>query len=129
MFKANDTRGWHDRLPKDQFDIAMGLARESKKLQPEVYFQKKKMIHATRGKRLEKNMEQKRRKDMNLVLKKERLVKQMEKLGWLCCSKEPAEKYLKKLKTEKEKKSALKNQLGLSQKVLGVNCDKSVFFL
>ena len=30
------------------------------------------MIHATRAKRLEKNMEEERRKDMNLVLKKER---------------------------------------------------------
>ena len=34
--------------------------------------QKKNMIHATRAKRLEKNMEEERRKDMNLVLKKER---------------------------------------------------------
>ena len=33
----------------------------------------------------------------------------------------------KKLKTGKEK-SALKHQLDLSQKVLGVDCDKSVFF-
>ena len=64
------------------------------------------MIHATREKRLEKNMEEKRRKDMNLVLKKEWLLKETEKVGGLCCSKEPAEKYLKKLKTEKEKKSA-----------------------
>ena len=39
------------------------------------------MIHATRAKRLEKNMEEKRRKDMNLVLKKERLVKEIEKVG------------------------------------------------
>ena len=38
MFTANNTRGWCDRLPKDQFDIAMGLARESKKLLGEVYF-------------------------------------------------------------------------------------------
>ena len=87
------------------------------------------MIHATREKRLEKNMEEKRRKDMNLVLKKEWLLKETEEVGGLCCSKEPAEKYLKKLKTEKEKKSALKNQLGFSQKVLGADCDKTVFFL
>ena len=39
------------------------------------------MIHATRAKRLEKNMEEKRRKDMNLGLKKERLVKEIEKVG------------------------------------------------
>ena len=38
MFTTNNTRGWCDRLPKDQFDIAMGLARESKKLLGEVYF-------------------------------------------------------------------------------------------
>ena len=83
MFTANNTRGWRDRLPKDQFDITMGFARESKKLQREVYFKKKKknMIQATRAKRLEKNMEEKRRKDMNLVLKKERLVKEIEKVG------------------------------------------------
>ena len=85
MFTANNTRGWRDRLPKDQFDITMGFARESKKLQREVYFKKKtkkkNMIHATRAKRLEKNMEEKRRKDMNLVLKKERLVKEIEKVG------------------------------------------------
>ena len=41
MFTANNTRGWRDRLPKDQFDITMGFARESKKLQREVYFKKK----------------------------------------------------------------------------------------
>ena len=41
-------------------------------------------------------MEEKRRKDMNLVLKKERLVKEIEKVGGgLCCSKEPAEEHLK----------------------------------
>ena len=28
MFTGNNTRGWHDCLPKDQFDIAMGFARE-----------------------------------------------------------------------------------------------------
>ena len=42
---------------------------------------------------------------MNLVLEKERLVKEIEKVGGLWCSKEAAEKYLKKLKTEKEKKN------------------------
>ena len=66
------------------------------------------MIHATRAERLEKNMEERRRKKMNLVLEKERLVKEIEKMGGLCCSKEAAGKYLKKLKTEKEKKSTLK---------------------
>ena len=40
-----------------------------------------------------------------LVLKKEWLLKETEEVGGLCCSKEPAEKYLKKLKTEKEKKN------------------------
>ena len=66
---------------------------------------------------------------MNLVLEKERLVKEIEKMGGLCCSKEAAEKYLKKLKTEKEKKSALKIQLGFRQKVVGVDFDKSFFFV
>ena len=47
-------------------------------------------------------------------------------MGGLWCSKEAAGKYLKKLKTEKEKKSALKIQLGFRQ-VLGVDCDKSLF--
>ena len=53
------------------------------------------MIHATRAERLEKNMEERRRKKMNLVLEKERLVKEIEKMGGLWCSKEAAEKYLK----------------------------------
>ena len=66
---------------------------------------------------------------MNLVLEKERLAKEIEKVGGLWCSKEAAENYLKKLKTEKEKKSVLKIQLGFRQKVLGVDCDKSLFFL
>ena len=39
------------------------------------------MIHATRAERLEKSMEDKGRKEMNLVLKKERLVKEIEKVG------------------------------------------------
>ena len=87
------------------------------------------MIHATRVERLEKNMEEKRMKETNLVLEKEKLVKEIEKLGGLWCCKEAAEKYLKKLKTEKEKKSALKIQLGFRQKVLRVDCDKSLFFV
>ena len=83
------------------------------------------MIHATRAERLEKNMEVKRRKEMNLVLEKERLVKEIKKVDGLWCSKDAAaENYLKKLKTEKEKKS-LKFQLGFRQKVLGADCDKS----
>ena len=49
---------------------------------------------------------------MNLVLEKERLVKEIEKVGGLWCSNKVAEKYFKKLKTEKEKKSVLKIQLG-----------------
>ena len=44
-----------------------------KKLQKELYFKRKIMIHATRAERLEKNMEEKRRKEMNLVLER----------GWL----------------------------------------------
>ena len=68
------------------------------------------MIHANRAERLVKNME-KRRKKMNLVLKKERLVKEIE-VGGLWCHKETAEKYLKKFKTEKEKKICLKNSNG-----------------
>ena len=42
MFTSNSTRDWCDRIPKDQFDIAMDFARESKKLQKEVYFKSKK---------------------------------------------------------------------------------------
>ena len=42
MFTSNNTRDWHDHLPKDQFDAAMDIARESKKLQKEVYFKRKK---------------------------------------------------------------------------------------
>ena len=53
MFTANDT-SWHDHLPKEQFDIAMGFARESKKLQKEVYVKRKMMIHVTRTERLGK---------------------------------------------------------------------------
>ena len=115
-----------DSLPKEQFDIAMDFARESKKLQKEVYFKRKMMIHVTRAERLGKNMEERRRKEMNLELEKERLAKEIE-VGGLWSSKEAAENYLKKLKTEKEKKSALKIQLGFRQ-VLGVDCDKSLFF-
>ena len=85
MFTANNTRGWRDRSPKDNFDITKGFEKETKKQKREIYRKKKKkkknMIHATRAKRLEKNMEEKRRKDMNLVLKKERLVKEIEKVG------------------------------------------------
>ena len=84
------------------------------------------MIHATWAERQGKNMEDRRRKEMNLMLEKERLAKDIKKVGGLWCSKEAAEKYLKKLKTEKEKKSALKIQLGFRQ-VLGVDCDKSLF--
>ena len=39
------------------------------------------MIHATRAERLEKSMEDKKRKEMNLVSKKERLVREIEKVG------------------------------------------------
>ena len=44
-----------------------------KRLQKKVYFKRKMMIHATRAERFEKNIEEKRRKEMNLVLEKERL--------------------------------------------------------
>ena len=127
MFTANNTRNWRDSLPKEQFDIAMDFARESKKLQKEVYFKRKMMIHVTRAERLGKNMEERRRKEMSLVLEKERLAKEIEKVGGLWCNKEVAEKYLKKLKTEKEKKSAFKIHMGFRQKVLGADFDKSLF--
>ena len=86
------------------------------------------MVHVTRAERLGTNMEERRRKEMNLMLEKKRMAKEIEKVGGLWCSKEAAENYLKKLKTEKEKKSVLKIQLGFRQKVLGVDCDKSIFF-
>ena len=56
------------------------------------------MIHATRAERLENNMEEKRRKEVNLVLEKERLVKEIENVSGLWCSNEAAEKYFKKKK-------------------------------
>ena len=62
------------------------------------------------------------------MVEKERLVNEIEKVGWLRCSKEAAKKiYFLPLKTEKRKKSALKIELGFRQKVLGVDCDKSIF--
>ena len=94
MFTSDNTRGWHDRLPKDQFDIAMDFARVSQKTAERSILQKKKIIHATRAERLEKNMEGKRRKEINLVVEKERLVNEIEKVGWLRCSKEAAGKYI-----------------------------------
>ena len=59
------------------------------------------MIHVTRTERLVNNMEDSKRKEMNLALEKESLAKEIE-VGGLWHSKEAAEKYLKKLKTEKE---------------------------
>ena len=59
------------------------------------------MILVTRAERLVNNMEDRKRKEMNLVLEKESLAKEIE-VGGLWRSKEAAEKYLKKLKTEKE---------------------------
>ena len=84
------------------------------------------MFHVTRAERLGKNMEEKRRKEMSLVLEKERLAKEIEKVGGLWHRKEAAENYLKKLKTEKEKKSVLKIQLGFRSWELTVT---KVFFL
>ena len=97
MFTVNNTRGWHDHLPTEQFDIAMDFARESKKLQKEVHYKRKMMIHATRAERLEKNMEDRKRKEMNLVLEKERLAKEI---------------YFKKLKNRR-KKMCLENSTGV----------------
>ena len=88
------------------------------------------MIHATRAERLEKNMEERRRKKMNLVLEKERLVKGIEKMGAARrLLRNILKKKEKKKKKQEEKKSALKIQLGFRQKVLGVDCDKSLFFV
>ena len=106
----------------------MDFARESKKLKKEVFFKRKMMIHATRAERLEKNIEEKRRKEMNLVLEKERLIKEIEKVGGLWCSNEVAEKYFKKLKTEKEKKFALKIQLGFRPRCWELIITKFFFF-
>ena len=55
------------------FARAEKVTHTKKKLQKEVYFKRKIVIHATRAERFEKNIEEKRRKEMNLVLEKERL--------------------------------------------------------
>ena len=89
----------------------MDFAREPKKPTERSILQKKNDDSCYKGRKTWKEYWGKE-KEMNLVLEKERLVKETEKVGGLWCSNEVAEKYFKKLKTEKEKKSALKIQLG-----------------
>ena len=71
-------------------------------------------------------MEEKQRKEKLLSTKKEKLVKQIKKFGWLWDLNDISIK-LKKFQTQKDKTLALKVQLNFRQKILGVRCNRSFF--
>ena len=89
-----------------------------------MYFQSKKDIFLKKSIRLQDNIEEKYRKKKLLVSEREKLLKQINECGGLWGILE-VEARLENLKTEKEKRMALKIQLNFHQKVLGVKCCRS----
>ena len=74
-------------------------------------------------------MRKKKRKELALSAKKEKLAHQLEEVGGLWADEVAAIKQLALCISEKEKSAALKTQLTLRQKVLGCNCEKTLFYL
>ena len=60
---------------------------------------------------------------------KEKLTHQLEEVGGLWADEAAAIKQLALCKSEKKKRPALKIQLTFRQKVLGCNCEKTLFYL
>ena len=128
MFTSDNTRGWHDRLPKDQFDIAMDFARVSQKTAERSILQKKKNYSCYKGRKTWKKYGG-QEKEGDKFSGGEREAGQRNWEGGLVTVQQRGcwKIYFLPLKTEKRKKSALKIELGFRQKVLGVDCDKSIF--
>ena len=107
----------------------MKKARGSKRLQRKLYFERKQLIYEARAEKLRKAHEEKERKAKNLAELKENLTLNIEKSGGLWVDEAAISNGLRKIKTKKGKREALKLQLGFRNKVLGVKCDRSLLFL
>ena len=127
MFNRNKTREWRNNLSTEQLAYVMAKARLSKTVQKKQFFDRKKIIHEKRAAKFKNAVEEKERKAKDAATK-ERLVGQISEFGGLW-DELSVHKNLKVMKSEKEKRLALKIQLNFRNKVLGVKCDKSLFFM
>ena len=94
-----------------------------------LFLKRKQEIHDIRGEKLKAELEEKALSEANLIIEKERLAEQVEEQGGLWSNESQIDAFLEKLKSDKQKRQALKCQLDFRKKVLGVKCEKSLFYL
>ena len=83
MFNRNETRKWRDSLTPEQLSCVMKKARESKILQKQLYFERKKKIWQRKAENFKAGVEERERKDRALVAEKESLVRQIRGVWWI----------------------------------------------
>ncbi|XP_066935310.1 reticulocyte-binding protein 2-like [Clytia hemisphaerica] len=129
MFNTNKTKEWRNSLSKEKLSEVMEAARKSKEKQKKLYHKRKEIIFEQRATKLANEYEERKQKEVNLVLEKERLAIEIESHGGLWSNEEKVSSALESMNTIKEKREAIKCQLDFRRKVLGINCDKSLFHM
>ena len=94
-----------------------------------MYLQRKQIIFEQRAAKLSNELEERKQKEINLVIEKERLAIEIESHGGFWSDEEKVSSALESMSTIKRKREAIKCQLDFRRKVLGINCEKSLFHM
>ena len=131
MNRSNKTSEWRKNLSPEKRSLMMKWARESASKQYQLFKQRRiELRKAKNEKRLDK-IEEARKKECRNRLIKERLCAEISQYGGLWLKEEQIDAKLAEMRTDSEKRAALKCQLQFRQKVISMcpSNDRKLFFL
>ena len=131
MNRRNKTSEWRKTLSPEKRSLMMKWARQYASKQYQLFKQRRtESRKAKNEKRLDK-IEEARRKECRNRLIKERLCAEMSQYGGVWLKEEQIDAKLAEMRTDSEKRAALKRQLQFRQKVISMcpSNDRKLFFL
>ena len=131
MNRSNKTAEWRKNLSPEKRSLMLKWARESASKQYQLFKQRRiELRKAKNEKRLDK-IEEARKKECRNRLIKERLCAEISQYGGVWLKEEQIDAKLAEMRTDSEKRAALKCQLQFRQKVISIcpSNDRKLFFL
>ena len=129
MCRSNRMKQWRDCLSHSEKDYWMNWVKKCRKKHYKQFVERRKVIRKLRNDKRLSKIENRKRKEIRIRQVKVDLCSAIENYGGLWKTAQEIELNFEKIKTEKERISALKCQIQFRQKVLleSINIDSSLF--
>ena len=131
MNRSNKTSEWRKNLSLEKRSLIMKWARESASKQYQLYRQGRTELRKAKNEKRLNKIEEARKKECRNRLVKERLCAEISQYGGLWFKEEQIDANLAEMRTDSEKRAALKCQLQFRQKFISMcpSNDRKLFFL